>query len=56
MGRAHSDSGQFIDLMVFIDTPLDIAMARRILRDIEPAARSTAEEALKHVKGELSRI
>ena len=52
--RAHSGSGQFIDLMVFVDTPLDVAMARRVLRDIGPAARSTANEALKHVKGELS--
>ena len=54
LGRAHSDSGRFIDLMVFIDTPLDVAMARRVLRGIEPAARSTAYEALKQVKGELS--
>ena len=34
LGRAHSDTGRFIDFMVFIDTPLDIAMARRLLRDI----------------------
>ncbi len=54
LGRAHSGSGQFIDLMVFVDTPLDVAMARRVLRDIGPAARSTADEALEHVKGELS--
>ena len=54
MGRAHSDSGRFIDLMVFVDTPLDVAMARRVLRDIGPPARSTADEALEHVKGELS--
>ena len=39
LGRAHSDSGRFIDLMVFIDTPLDIAMARRTLRDVERAVR-----------------
>ena len=54
LGRAHSDSGQFIELMVFIDTPLDVAMERRILRDIGPAAPSTADDALKRVKGELS--
>ena len=54
LGRAHSDSGRFIDLMVFIDTPLDVAMARRVLRDIGLAAQSTADEALEHVKGELS--
>ena len=54
LGRAHSDSGQFIDLMIFIDTPLDIAMARRIIRDIEQEAPSTADDTLKLVKGELS--
>ena len=54
MGRAHTDSGRFIDLMVFIDTPLDIAMARRILRDIQLAAQSSPEEALEQVRVELS--
>ncbi len=33
LGRAHRSTGQHIDLMVYIDTPLDVAMARRILRD-----------------------
>ena len=54
LGRAHSDSGRFIDLMVFIDTPLDIAMARRIVRNIERGLQSTADEALQIVKGDLS--
>ena len=30
--RLHNDL-KFIDLTVFIDTPLDIAMARRLIRD-----------------------
>ena len=49
LGRAQSDSGRLIDLSVFIDTPLDIAMARRILRDIE-----LVDGPLQHVKTELS--
>ncbi len=49
LGRAHSASGRLIDLLIFIDTPLDVAMARRILRDIELAA-----EPLRHVMGELA--
>lgn len=49
LGRAHSDSGRWIDLLVFIDTPLDVAMARRILRDIE-----LADEPLQHVIAELA--
>ena len=54
LGRAHSDSGRFIDLMVFIDTPLDVAMTRRVLRDIERETEWTADEALQRVKSELS--
>ncbi len=53
LGREHSASGRFIDLMVFIDTPLDIAMARRVLRDTDEAAQSGAAGALERVKGDL---
>jgi hypothetical protein len=28
LGRAHGETGQYIDLMVYLDTPLDVAMAR----------------------------
>ena len=54
LGRAHADSGRFIDLMLFIDTPLDVALARRILRDIDRQAGRTTDEALQYVKDELS--
>ena len=33
LGRVHTETGKYIDHMVFIDTPLDVAMARRLLRD-----------------------
>jgi uridine kinase len=33
LGRAHVETGVHIDHMVFIDTPLDVAIARRLLRD-----------------------
>lgn len=33
LGRKHTATGQYIDFAIFLDTPLDIAMARRILRD-----------------------
>ncbi|MGH1370429.1 MAG: methyltransferase [Cellvibrionaceae bacterium] len=29
-GRAHPDSGQFIDFLIWLDCPLDIAMARKL--------------------------
>ena len=54
LGRAHTDSGRFIDLMVFIDTPLDVAMARRVLREIDGQGNRTTEEVLEYVKGELT--
>ena len=47
LGRAKSDSGRLIDLLIFIDTPLDIAMARRILRDVE-----LSDVPLQHMKVE----
>ncbi|MCM3631649.1 hypothetical protein M3194_30625 [Paenibacillus glycanilyticus] len=39
----HSDIKDLIDLAVFIDTPLDIAMARRLIRDHHG---STAEDII----------
>ena len=54
LGRAHTDSGRFIDLMVFIDTPLDVAMARRVLREIDREGHRTADGTLEYVKDELS--
>ncbi len=30
---SHNEMNQFINFTIFIDTPLDIALARRILRD-----------------------
>ena len=53
LGRAHSDSGRFIDLMVFIDTPLDVALARRTLRDIDHEGGRTTGESLEKTKDEL---
>ena len=53
LGRAHSDTGKFTDLMVFIDTPLDIAMARRLLRDITTPTRQGAEDSIKSLNAHL---
>jgi uridine kinase len=33
LGRNHTETGQYIDFLVFLDTPLDVALARRLLRD-----------------------
>ena len=54
LGRTHYDTGKFIDFMVFIDTPLDIAMARRILRDITTHTGQGAEDSIKNLNAHLS--
>ncbi len=33
MGRCHKATGKYIDFLICLDTPLDIALARRLLRD-----------------------
>ena len=43
----HKELGKYIDCAIFIDTPLDIAMARRVLRDMQDA---TGEEIRKDME------
>lgn len=38
LGRKHIETGQYIDYSIFLDTPLDVALARRILRDFRDKA------------------
>jgi len=47
----HSKTSKFIDFTVFIDTPLDIAMARRVSRDFK---NSTVENILMDMEGYIS--
>jgi uridine kinase len=42
LGRAHTATGRFIDLLVFIDTPLEVALARWVRRRM--GENSSAEE------------
>jgi uridine kinase len=35
LGYCHHQTGRFLDRLIFLDTPLDIALARRILRDAQ---------------------
>ncbi|WP_027084407.1 hypothetical protein [Cohnella panacarvi] len=50
--RLHGDINNYIDCSIFIDTPLDVAMARRILRDFN---KSSTEEVLNDMRNYLSR-
>ncbi len=43
----HNEVKEYIDCAVFIDTPLDVAMARRVLRDMKEA---TGEEIRKDME------
>src|SRR5262245_66239912 len=53
-GRDHPRFRERIDLSVFIDTPLDLAMARRILRDYASPCRISAEERLDRLREEMA--
>ncbi len=54
LGRAHTDSGRLIDLMAFIDTPLDVALAKGTLREINVQGDRSTADVLQEVKDELS--
>jgi uridine kinase len=41
MGYSHKATGQFIDFLICLDTPLDIALARRLLRDYKDDPQPT---------------
>ncbi len=53
LGYAHAETGGLIDLMVFIDTPLDIAMARRLLRDFSSASVDNSSKSMDRLAAEL---
>ena len=58
MGRGRDEMAKSIDFVTLIDTPLDIALARRFLRlaDTNPLAdieQTTKEELRAHVEGLL---
>ena len=54
LGYAHAETARFVDFMVFIDTPLDIAMARRLLRDVSSTSPDGSSAAIEHLKAGLT--
>jgi uridine kinase len=44
-GRLHRATGAFIDFLVWIDTPLDVALSRRLLGFVDMAQRDTTPDA-----------
>jgi len=47
MGRARAEMATLIDFVAVIDTPLEIALARRLLRDLGPVSREDIDKATK---------
>ena len=54
LGYAHAGLAKLIDFMVFIDTPLDIAMARRLLRDFPQQSNEHIEDVAKILRVEMA--
>ena len=54
LGRRHSCFCDIIDLAVFIDTPLDVAMARRILRDYTINHDESPKETLNRLHNDMA--
>ena len=49
LGRLHTQTGQFIDTWVHLEVPLDIALARRTIRDFS-ASDKTKEQLMAELK------
>ena len=54
-GRAHPVIAPYLDCALWVDTPLDIALARRILRDYlrRAPARRAIEQPMNHMAQQL---
>jgi uridine kinase len=49
LGRKHIKTGQYIDYAIFLNTPLDIALARRILRDFRDKSNLNIAEIFEEL-------
>ena len=54
LGYEHAETAEYIDFMVFIDTPLDVAMARRLLRDFPLKSSGDPREVAEGLRAELA--
>ena len=52
LGRVHTESGKYFDFMVFVDTPLDVAMARRLSRDLALDSADNETETIANLMAE----
>lgn len=49
LGRLHEQTGQYLDICIHIDTPLDVALGRWLLRDFKEKDK-TKEELLEEIE------
>ena len=49
LGRMHEQTGSYIDFWVHISVPLDVALARRLIRDFKTTDK-TKEELIKELE------
>jgi len=53
LGRLHQQTGQFIDILIHINVPLDVSLCRHLLRDFK-GSNKTKEELLEELEYYLS--
>jgi uridine kinase len=49
LGRRHSATGQYIDYSIFLNTPLDVALVRRVLRDFRDKSNLNITEIFEEL-------
>ncbi len=49
LGRKHTATGQYIDFLIWLNTPLDIALARRLLRDFRDKSNLNCKELFEEL-------
>lgn len=49
LGRKHIATGQYIDCSIFLNTPLDVALARRVLRDFRDKSNLNITEIFEEL-------
>jgi len=54
LGYDHKATGQWIDFLVYLDTPPDIALARRLYRDYQPNAKRNDNDILEEISDYLN--
>lgn len=55
LGRLHKATGALIDVLVFLNTPMDICLARRTIRDYSLKADTSAQDIIEDLSWYLEK-